>query len=289
MDYQLLDCGDLYKIEIIGPYTLARPEPQAIWPMAKPLDQWKTKVDAWYERKRSEVVSNKEESGQWLFNTKLPDNWVINIGTFGPHEIKAKVATTAFKHIGIFPEQASNWQFISDHSQQQKLSGSVLNLFGYTGVASLVAAASGFKVVHVDAVKQVVNWANENRTLSNLEPNISWVVEDAMKYIGREINRSKKYTGIIVDPPAYGRGPNGEKWILERDLFELLISCKALLEMSQSFLILNVYSLNMTPMLLRNILMEAGLWNDRSEVLEQGIPYGENRILPLGVCARVVR
>lgn len=288
MDYELLDCGDFYKIERFGKYTIARPEPQALWALHKSLDQWKTQVDAFYERKKSDVISNKEESGNWIFNSKLPDNWVIEVGRYGDKTVKIKLAFTAFKHVGVFPEQRDNWNFIYEHTKEFQISGALLNIFAYTGVASLMGSIAGFKVSHVDSVKQVIHWANENRELSKIESNISWVIEDAMKFLRREVQRGKTYQALILDPPAYGRGPNGEKWILEKELFELLSLCRKLLAPKNSFLILNLYSMNVTPMLLENILREAGLWSNESYALEQFIPYGENRKLPLGICARCI-
>lgn len=288
MDYQLLDCGDFYKIEKFGSYTLARPEPQALWSLQKPLDVWRHEVDAFYERKKEDVKSNKEDSGNWILNTPIPQNWEISLGNFNAHEVKAKLALTSFKHVGIFPEQFENWNFICQHTAENKLSGNLLNLFAYTGLASIVSSIAGYKVTHVDAVKQVVNWANENRQLSQLESNISWVVEDAIKYLQREIKRNKKYTAILLDPPAYGRGPNGEKWLLEKELFYLLKLCKSVLEEENSFLIINLYSLNITPLLLESILKEANLWSDASQCMEQYIAYSTNKKLPLGVCGRAI-
>ena len=263
MDYQLLDCGDFYKIERFGSYTLARPEPQALWDMGKPLETWRNEVDAFYERKKEDVRTNKEDSGNWILNSKMPNNWVIHCDSFRDKEIKVKLALTTFKHVGIFPEQYDNWQFIYKQTIAQKLSGGMLNLFAYTGIASLVGSIAGLKVTHIDAV-------------------------DAIKYLKREITRGKKYTAILLDPPAYGRGPNGEKWVLEKELFHLLSLCKQLLSEKDSFLIINLYSLNITPLLLENILKEAGLWSDASHCIEQFIPYGQDKKLPLGVCGRVI-
>jgi len=288
MDYQLLDCGDFYKVERFGAFTLARPEPQALWAMNTPLKVWKDRVNAYYERKREDVKSNKEDSGNWVLNSDIPSNWELSIGKFLDRQVRVKLALTSFKHVGIFPEQLDNWNFICTHTQRNALSGNFLNLFAYTGVASLVGNIAGYKVTHVDAVKQVVNWANENRMLSGIEPTISWVVEDAIKYLQREIKRNKKYTVVLLDPPAYGRGPNGEKWILEKELFVLLRLCKEILEVKNALLIINLYSLNITPMLLESILREAELWSDQSHCMEQYIQYGSSKKLPLGVCGRVI-
>lgn len=288
MEYQLLDCGDFYKIERFGKYILARPEPQALWSLQKPLEEWKKSVDAFYERKKSDVLSNKEDSGNWVTKSSMPDRWQLDCGKFGDKSIQIRLALTSFKHVGIFPEQLDNWNFIYNHTKAEKLNGQLLNLFAYTGVASLVGSVSGLKVTHVDAVKQVVHWANENREISKLEPTISWVVEDAIKFLQREIKREKKYTAILLDPPAYGRGPNGEKWVLEKELFNLLSLCKKLLADKNSFLIINLYSLNITPMLLESILKEANLWSPNSHTIEQYISYGSDKKLPLGVCGRVI-
>jgi 23S rRNA (cytosine1962-C5)-methyltransferase len=288
MDYELIDCGDGYKVERFGKYVLARPEPQALWHLSKPLEYWVEQADAFFERKKGEIISNKEDSGSWTKKDAMPNSWTMSCGKFGKTELKAKLALTSFKHVGIFPEQFPNWQFIYENVSKNDYAFPMLNLFAYTGMASLAGAAAGSQVVHVDSVKQVINWSNENRMLSNIAPSISWIVEDALKYIKREINRNKKYSAIILDPPAYGRGANGEKWILEKELFDLLLLCKKLLDDKNSFLIINLYSMNISPVLLENILREAGLWSDKSYVFEQTIPYQKDRKLPFGICGRVI-
>jgi 23S rRNA (cytosine1962-C5)-methyltransferase len=288
MDYELIDCGDGYKVERFGKYVLARPEPQALWHLSKPLEYWVEQADAFFERKKGEIISNKEDSGSWTKKDAMPNSWTMSCGKFGKTELKAKLALTSFKHVGIFPEQFPNWQFIYENVSKNDYAFPMLNLFAYTGMASLAGAAAGSQVVHVDSVKQVINWSNENRMLSNIAPSISWIVEDALKYIKREINRNKKYSAIILDPPAYGRGANGEKWILEKELFDLLLLCKKLLDDKNSFLIINLYSMNISPILLENILREAGLWSEKSYVFEQTIPYQKDRKLPFGICGRVI-
>ena len=288
MDYELIDCGDGYKVERFGKYVLARPEPQALWHLSKPLEYWVEQADAFFERKKGEIISNKEDSGSWTKKDAMPNSWTMSCGKFGKTELKAKLALTSFKHVGIFPEQFPNWQFIHENVSKNDYAFPMLNLFAYTGMASLAGAAAGSQVVHVDSVKQVINWSNENRMLSNIAPSISWIVEDALKYIKREINRNKKYSAIILDPPAYGRGANGEKWILEKELFDLLLLCKKLLDDKNSFLIINLYSMNISPVLLENILREAGLWSEKSYVFEQTIPYQKDRKLPFGICGRVI-
>jgi 23S rRNA (cytosine1962-C5)-methyltransferase len=289
MDYQLIDCGNGYKIEQFSKYIIARPEPQAFWELKQPLSYWYENVDAFFERKKSDVISNKEDSGSWIKKDSMPSSFSLSIGKFGSHQIEAKLSLTSFKHLGIFPEQFSNWEFLHQVISKADLDYPMLNLFAYTGIASVVSAAAGIQVVHVDSVKQVVNWCNENRILSGVEPKIAWVIEDAMKYLRREVNREKKYSVIVLDPPAYGRGANGEKWVLEKEIFELLRLCKLLLAPKKSVLVINLYSMNISPVLLQNILVEADLWNANSVVFEQYIPYNNNKNkLPLGICGRII-
>lgn len=291
MDYELIDCGDLYKVERFGKYIITRPEPQAMWALKKPLEQWRSESDAFFERKKGDIVSNRDDSGNWETKKNMPNSWIMDCGIYNQKNIQVKLALTSFKHVGIFPEQQDNWTYLHDFIQEKSLVETdlnVLNLFAYTGMSSLVSASSGAKVVHVDSVKQVVNWSNENRLLSGIDPKIAWVIEDAIKYIKREIVRGKKYNIIILDPPAYGRGPNGEKWILEKELFSLLSLCKKILKETNATLIINLYSLNITPLLLENILKEASIWTEKSYCIEQYIPYQRNRKLPLGVCARCI-
>jgi 23S rRNA (cytosine1962-C5)-methyltransferase len=289
MDYQLIDCGNGYKIEQFSKYIIARPEPQAFWELKQPLSYWYENADAFFERKKSDVISNKEDSGSWIKKEAMPSSFSMHIGKFGSHKIEAKLSLTSFKHLGIFPEQFSNWEFLYEVISKADLDYPMLNLFAYTGMASVVSAAAGIQVVHVDSVKQVVNWCNENRILSGVEPKIAWVIEDAMKYLRREVNREKKYSVIVLDPPAYGRGANGEKWVLEKEIFELLRLCKLLLAPKKSVLVINLYSMNISPVLLQNILVEANLWNANSVVFEQYIPYNNNKNkLPLGICGRII-
>jgi 23S rRNA (cytosine1962-C5)-methyltransferase len=287
LDYELIDCGNGQKLERFGKYILSRPEPQAFWEPHLTEEEWKKRADAIFERKKGDVLSNKEDSGNWMVKENMPNSWIIDC-KLQDKVLKSKLALTSFKHVGIFPEQFDNWQFIHKLLMEHDYTGPILNLFAYTGMASLAASATSNHVVHVDSVKQVVNWANENRVLSGLDPNISWVVEDAMKYIKREEKREKKYGGIILDPPAYGRGPNGEKWILEKEIFELLKTVKSIIKTQNSFLIINLYSMNITPILLENILKEANLWSSNASCFEQYIPYQNDRKLPLGICARVM-
>lgn len=233
--YELLDCGDGRKLERFGEVVLIRPEPNAWGKAGFSEREWEDLADF-------EFIEKNKTSGKWIqLGENIPDDWHL-IFTYKNRQIKFKLKLTAFKHVGIFPEQAVNWTFIYDQVTQSKLvQPKILNLFAYTGGASLIAKAAGAEVTHVDSIKQVVTWANENQSLSNLS-DIRWIVEDARKYVQRELKRGKTYNGIIMDPPAFGHGPKGQKWILERDLQPLLEDTFKLLSPQSSFLLLNVYA-----------------------------------------------
>ncbi|MCU0327421.1 MAG: class I SAM-dependent methyltransferase [Chitinophagales bacterium] len=286
MDYQLLHVAQGYKLERFGSYTIARPEPQAWWSYQYEIDDFKRLSDAFFQRKSLGVLSNKEDSGNWEKKNKLLDSWEMEIGRYSGFEIKAKLALTSFKHVGIFPEQYDNWNQIHALIIEQKKSKDsykVLNLFGYTGLASLVACAAGAKVTHVDSVKQVVTWANYNRVLSGLPNTISWVIEDAPKFVQKEVNRQNSYDLIILDPPSYGRGPKGEKWVLEDNLFDLLSSVKKLLT-SNGVVLINLYANHLSMKNFETLLRHLGLFSDSSTCSEQYLTY-DNFNLALGYCA----
>ena len=246
-DYELIDCGDFEKLERFGNVILIRPEPQAVWGKGLSESEW-TKLHHIRFKGRSAT------SGEWIKkDQKTPDRWHINYKN-GDITLKFRLALTSFKHLGIFPEQAVNWDYIikcigSFKTEQPK----VLNLFAYTGGASLAACAAGAETTHVDSIKQVVSWANENQTLSGLE-NIRWTVEDALKFVKREVKRGRKYNGIILDPPAYGHGPNGEKWKLEDNIKEMMEDVVKLLDDEEHFLILNTYSLGFSSVIVENLI-----------------------------------
>lgn len=228
-DYQLIDTGGFEKLERFGPYILSRPEPQAIWDKSMTEKEWEDKSNAVFKRDK-----NSQEKGQWVTKADMPDRWVTQYRS-GPLHLRAKLALSSFKHVGVFPEQATNWDYIAKKVKQiPEPKPTVLNLFAYTGIASLAAKASGADVTHVDAVKQVISWSRENMELSGLD-NIRWVVEDALKFVNREVRRGNQYNGIILDPPAYGRGPDGEKWLLEENLNEILRLCALLLKKENFF------------------------------------------------------
>ncbi len=275
-DYELLDCGDFEKLERFGNVVLIRPEPQAVWKKLMPESDWQ-KIHHIKFRGRSAT------SGEWVKkDTKIPDRWHISYQN--PQiEIKFRLAMTSFKHVGIFPEQAVNWDYIAACIKNFKTTEpKVLNLFAYTGGASLAARAAGADTTHVDSIKQVVTWANENQELSGLK-DIRWMVEDALKFVKREIKRGKKYHGIILDPPAYGHGPNGEKWKLEDSIQEMMADVVQLLDEQEHFLILNTYSLGFSSVIVENLIISSF---PKAENLETGELYLQATSgckLPLGV------
>jgi 23S rRNA (cytosine1962-C5)-methyltransferase len=246
-DYELLDCGDFEKLERFGELILIRPEPQAVWAKALPESDWNKLHHIRFKGKSA-------TSGEWVKkNAKSPDRWNIAYKN-EDIAIKFRLGLTSFKHLGIFPEQAVNWDFIAQQVKRFKNpEPKILNLFAYTGGASLAAKAAGADTTHVDSIKQVVTWANENQELSGLE-NIRWVVEDALKFVKRELKRGKTYNGIILDPPAYGHGPNGEKWKLEDHIQEMMHDVMQLLDPEEHFLILNAYSMGFSSVIIENLL-----------------------------------
>jgi 23S rRNA (cytosine1962-C5)-methyltransferase len=246
-DYELLDCGDFEKLERFGELILIRPEPQAVWAKALPESDWNKLHHIRFKGKSA-------TSGEWVKkNGKTPDRWNIAYKN-EDITIKFRLGLTSFKHVGIFPEQAVNWDFIAQQVKRFKNpEPKILNLFAYTGGASLAAKAAGADTTHVDSIKQVVTWSNENQELSGLE-NIRWVVEDALKFVKRELKRGKTYNGIILDPPAYGHGPNGEKWKLEDHIQEMMHDVMQLLDPEEHFLILNAYSMGFSSVIIENLL-----------------------------------
>ncbi|MBK9592804.1 MAG: class I SAM-dependent methyltransferase [Crocinitomicaceae bacterium] len=285
-DYELIDSGDFEKLEKFGEYILIRPEPQAIWKKKLKNEEWQRMAAARFVRDSSKSRQRTGNNDGWKFNTKAKENWWINY-KYDKISIKLKLNFTSFGHIGVFPEQANNWDFIADTIQSWDQPGTVLNLFAYTGGASLVAKAAGADVTHVDAVKNMITWGRENETESKLS-GIRWVVEDALKFVKREVKRGKKYNGIILDPPAYGRGPDGEKWVLEEGLTELLEQCSLLLAPKQSFLVLNLYSMGLSSVVSAN-LADAFFKPEKMEYGEFFLNSRGNQKLPLGTFLRFRR
>ncbi len=285
-DYELLDSGEFEKLERFGKITTRRPEPQAIWRKSLSEEQWRAAADASFMRD-----GRSEERGDWRMGPKVPSRWIIGYNYKDMH-LKMRLAFTSFKHVGIFPEQAANWNYIYDKCRELGSTlGSrpkVLNLFAYTGGASLAAAAAGAETTHVDSVKQVVSWSRENMESSGLE-GIRWIVEDALKFVQREVRRGNKYNAIFLDPPAYGRGANGEKWVLEENICEMLECCAALLEPRNSFLILNLYSMGLSSTLARTVLHQT-LGEPKAESCgELVFTDRSNKELPLGTYYRFER
>ncbi len=279
-EYQLIDSGSFEKLEKFGPYILRRPEPQAIWDKSLSEKEWVDKSNATFKKDK-----NSQEKGQWVTKPEMPEKWTIQYRSDALH-LRAKLALSSFKHVGIFPEQATNWDYISKKLKSiEGQNPNVLNLFAYTGLASLAAKSSGAEVTHVDSVKQVISWSRENMELSGLN-NIKWVVEDAMKFVQREVRRGNQYNGIILDPPAYGRGPDGEKWVLEENLNELLRLCAKLLKKENYFLIINLYSLGLSALIVENLIKSHFGEQKMHEFGELFIPDTFGKKLPLGVFSR---
>jgi 23S rRNA (cytosine1962-C5)-methyltransferase len=279
-NYELLDCGDFEKLERFGDYVTIRPEPQAVWPKVWSDAEWKKLAHI-------KFVPKGSNSGDWMKMKKMPDQWVIPYKLPNENEISFRLGLTSFKHVGIFPEQAANWDFIVKSIESMSVpKPKVLNLFAYTGGASLAAAAAGAEVTHVDSIKQVVSWANENMQISSLT-DIRWMVEDALKFAEREVRRGNKYNGIILDPPAFGHGPKGEKWKLEDNLAEMMKNVLQILDPKEHFLILNAYSLGLSALVIENLLKEfAGKDLNIGELYlhaKSGVK------LPLGVFGRYCR
>lgn len=275
-EYELLDCGNFEKLERFGSVVIRRPEPQALWDKVWDEIEWKKRTDITFKQKGS-------HNGEWINPKKLPTKWHLPYQT-ADYKLKFNLSLTSFKHVGIFPEQAANWDYI--YGQLKGMSEpKFLNLFAYTGGASIAAKAAGADVTHVDSVKQVISWSKENMEASKLE-NIRWVVEDAMKFVKREVKRGKIYQGIILDPPAYGIGANGERWQLEDSINELLKDISLLLDPKEHFLILNVYSLGLSALLVQNLVKQNF---KQSHALENGELYLQAKSgiqLPLGILAR---
>lgn len=284
-DYELIDSGNYEKLERFGKYILARPEPQAVWQKSLPEKEWEDMADAIFRREKGKSSQDGNERGEWIQKKGMPDQWFINYDYKDMH-LKFRLGLTSFKHVGIFPEQAENWNFIYDTIKSFDISEpKVLNLFAYTGGASIAAKSAGADVTHVDSVKQVITWSRENMEASNLH-NIRWIVEDALKFCRREVKRGKKYNGIILDPPAYGRGPDGERWILEENIAELMSICHELLENENSFLILNLYSMGFSPVIAENLIKNYFPDVKSYQYGELLIPEKSGKRLPLSIFIR---
>lgn len=287
-DYELIDSGNFEKLERFGKYIVARPEPQAVWNKSLPDSEWIRLADATFTKEKGKSSQDGNERGEWIQKKGMPDQWFIQYDYKDMH-LKFRLGLTSFKHVGIFPEQAENWNFIYDTISSMTVnSPKVLNLFAYTGGASIAAKSAGADVTHVDSVKQVITWSRENMEASGLD-NIRWIVEDALKFCRREVKRGKKYNGIILDPPAYGRGPDGEKWILEEHIAEIMSLCQELLEKENAFLILNLYSMGFSAVIAENLIKCYFPDVKKYEYGELIVPDNTEKYLPLSIFSRFVR
>ena len=280
IDYECLATGNGEKLERYGNIILNRPDPQIIWP--KTNNKIWNKADAHYYR------SNKG-GGHWEYHKQLPDKWTINY-----KHLTFKISPTNFKHTGIFPEQATNWDYIIEKITTFKKNHDemrILNLFAYTGCATMAASSAGAtEVVHVDASKGMTDWAKENMHLCHLENNkIRFIVDDVIKFLEREKRRGRTYHGIIMDPPSFGHGPNKEVWRLEDNIQELLTKSKDILDKDFSFLLINSYTTGLSPISLNNIL-SLTFPNTKIETGEIGLPVTDNNlILPCGIYGKVTK
>lgn len=276
-DYELIDAGGGEKLERWGAYILRRPDPQAIWPLHDEDGKW-GRTDAHYHR-------DSNGGGRWEYKKRLPKRWTVSYG-----EVSFYVEPMGFKHTGLFPEQAVNWDWIIDKIRKAKRSVRVLNLFAYTGAASVAAAYAGAEVCHVDAVKGIVARAKENLALSGLsEKPVRFIVDDVVKFVQREIRRDRQYDAVIMDPPSYGHGPKGELWKIEDELFRLVELCTNVLSPDPLFFIINSYTTSLSPSVLKNIFLLTIMKKSggRAFADEVGLPVSSSGlVLPCGTAGR---
>lgn len=313
-DYELVDSGDGEKLERFGNYYMIRPEPKALWGKTMPAGEWERMAHTRFRPGAGFAKAGKEDSGTWERLKRTDDQWYIKYhGAQKGLDFSLRLGLTSFKHVGVFPEQSSNWEYIyretsklvENARKNPSASGvaadgrpKVLNLFAYTGGASLAAKAAGADVTHLDSVRQVVTWAHGNQDASRLD-GIRWVVEDAMKFAKREAKRGNVYQGIILDPPAYGHGTDGEKWKLDECLFEMMKTVNTILAPENSFLVLNLYSNGFSPVLGETVVREAfglqepGTASGRSgyelESGELALRDRFGKVLPLSIVIRLKR
>jgi len=276
-DYQVLDCSDGEKLERWGNYTLLRPDPQVIWSTPKQIPEWK-KLNGHYHR-------SERGGGEWEF-FDLPKQWQI---AYEPLDLTFNLQPFSFKHTGLFPEQATNWDWFADKIKKANRPIKVLNLFAYTGGATLAALSAGAAVTHVDASKGMVTWAKENASSSGLaDKQVRWLVDDCVKFVEREIRRGNTYDGIIMDPPSYGRGPKGEIWKIEESIHPFIKLCTKLLSETPLFFLVNSYTTGLQPAVLTYMLStELKPYGGRVTAAEIGLPVKSNGlVLPCGASGR---
>ncbi|MBO4418128.1 MAG: class I SAM-dependent methyltransferase [Bacteroidales bacterium] len=289
-DYELIDCGDFCKLERFGKYVTIRPEPKALWKKSMSDDEWNRLAHTRFIPGGGFSTAGQQDSGSWKTLKRMEEQWPV---TYQPLGLTLRMGMTSFKHVGVFPEQAPNWEFIYENTSRLVANSGgkpvkVLNLFAYTGGASLAARKAGADVTHLDSVKQVVTWARQNMELSRMD-SIRWVVEDALKFVRREARRGNKYQGIMLDPPAYGHGPDGEKWKLDDCLYEMLCLVGEILAPKESFLILNLYA-NGYSSLLSETAVRSALNPGKGADVDSGelvLTDRFGKILPLSVFTRV--
>ena len=278
-DYQVIDCSEGEKLERWGSYLLVRPDPQVIWDTPRTQKGWK-KPNAHYHR-------SKKGGGEWeLFD--LPEQWTIR---YEPLNLTFNLKPFSFKHTGLFPEQATNWDWFSDLIKKANRPIKVLNLFAYTGGATLAAASAGASVTHVDASKGMVTWAKENAVSSGLgDAPIRWIVDDCVKFVEREIRRGNHYDAIIMDPPSYGRGPKGEIWKIEEAVYPLIKLCAKLLTDHPLFFLVNSYTTGLQPAVLHYMIQTAlSDYKGTVSAEEIGLPVASTGlVLPCGASGRFV-
>ena len=300
-DYEIIDSGRGEKLERYGRYVMARPEPKALWDKSMGDAEWARLMHTRFAPGAGFGKAGKEDSGTWERLKKMDDQWFIGYrGAQAGLNLRLRLGLTSFKHVGVFPEQAPNWEYIYEHTgrlvRQAEAEGrprpKVLNLFAYTGAASIAAKAAGADVTHLDSVRQVVTWAKENMEASGLD-GIRWVVEDAMKFARREARRGNLYQGIILDPPAYGHGPDGERWKLDECLFDMLKTVSQILAPKDSFMVLNLYSNGYSALLGETVVKEAfGLKGTEGYEMESGelaLLDSFGKALPLSIFVRLGR
>ena len=323
-DYEIIDSGNGEKLERFGPWVLRRPEPKALWDKTLSEKEWQRLTHTHFRPGAGFGKAGKEDSGTWDMQKKMDEQWFIRsasgasasgvagagAGAAGP-TFRLRLGLTSFKHVGVFPEQAPNWEYIYRNTRalvekaaaqaapgQAPAPVRVLNLFAYTGAASLAAKAAGADVTHLDSVRQVVTWARTNMENSGMD-GIRWIVEDALKFARREARRGNVYQGIILDPPAYGHGPDGEKWKLDECLFDMLQQVAAILAPKDSFMVLNLYSNGFSASLGETVVKQAfrlkptearQVANDyQIESGELALTDRSGKVLPLSIFVRLKR
>ncbi|MHA0855334.1 class I SAM-dependent methyltransferase [Paenibacillus sp. CMAA1364] len=276
-DYELLDTGDGDKLERWGDIFLRRPDPQIIWPLKNESESWR-KVHGHYTR-------SSAGGGQWDMKKPIPERWTISYD-----KLKFHIKPTSFKHTGLFPEQAVNWRWMMDKIADAGRPIKVLNLFAYTGGATVAAAYAGAEVVHVDAAKGMVQWAKENVQLSGLANRpVRFITDDVFKFVQREQRRGNKYDAIIMDPPSYGRGPGGEMWKLETSLYPFLESCMEIMSDKPLFMLINSYTTGISPTVLNNMysMTMSQKFGGTLSSGEIGLPISSSGLtLPCGILGR---